>query len=160
MPKADLSVNIRWMIKRDMPEVLEIDRQAFMFPWSEEEFYKHLAHRNCIGMVAEIGNVFHQIVGFAIYQLDKPMLTILRFAVHPGFRRAGVGQQMVMKLLAKTTRRRPKISVLCRETNLDACFFWRSMGFHATDVYRGHYDDTGEDAYHFLAQVDPVGAPR
>ncbi len=90
----------------------------------------------------------------------KPMLTILRFAVHPGFRRSGVGQKMVEKLLAKTTRRRPKISVLCRETNLDACFFWRSMGFHATDVYRGHYDDTGEDAYHFLAQVDPVGAPR
>ena len=51
--QAQLRVHIRWMIRRDMAEVLEIERGAFEFPWFEEEFIRCLRQRNCIGMVAE-----------------------------------------------------------------------------------------------------------
>ena len=47
-------VHVRWMIRRDMPEVLGIEQQAFEFPWSDEDFTRCLRQRNCIGMVAEI----------------------------------------------------------------------------------------------------------
>src|SRR4051812_2604533 len=53
--QAQLRVHIRWMIRRDMAEVLEIERSAFEFPWFEEEFIRCLRQRNCIGMVAEHG---------------------------------------------------------------------------------------------------------
>src|SRR4029079_7559263 len=33
-----LRVHIRWMIRRDMAEVLEIEAAGFEFPWSEEDF--------------------------------------------------------------------------------------------------------------------------
>ena len=36
-------VHIRWMIRRDMPEVLEIERKSFEFPWFEEDFIRCLA---------------------------------------------------------------------------------------------------------------------
>ena len=52
-PKQQLSVHIRWMIRRDMSDVLEIENNSFEFPWFEEDFIRCLRQRNCIGMVAE-----------------------------------------------------------------------------------------------------------
>ena len=46
-----LRVHIRWMIRRDMAEVLDIERQCFEFPWTEDEFINCLRQRNAIGMI-------------------------------------------------------------------------------------------------------------
>ncbi len=65
--KAQVRVHIRWMIRRDMPEVLAIEHASFEFPWCEEEFLRVLRQRNCIGMVAE--HARSRVVGFMIYEL-------------------------------------------------------------------------------------------
>src|SRR3954451_20269262 len=62
-PKAQVRVHIRWMIRRDMPEVLAIEHAGFEYPWCEEECLRVLRQRNCIGMVAEYGE---RVVGFMI----------------------------------------------------------------------------------------------
>src|SRR2546423_1822739 len=82
--KEQARVHIRWMIRRDMPEVLQTEQQSFEYPWTEEDFLRCLRQRNCIGMVAEQGE---KVVGFMIYELPKAKLHILNFAVHPGWRR-------------------------------------------------------------------------
>ena len=144
-PKAQVRVHIRWMIRRDMPEVLAIEHASFDFPWCEEEFLRVLRQRNCIGMVAEHGE---RVVGFMIYELHKSKLQILNFAVAPEYHRSGVGRQMVAKLVGKlSSHRRTKIMLTCRETSLDAQLFFRVQGFRATEVLREHFEDTGEDAY-------------
>src|SRR4029078_10231989 len=51
--EPQLRVHIRWMIRRDMAEVVDVERASFEFPWFEEEFIRCLRQRNCIGMVAE-----------------------------------------------------------------------------------------------------------
>src|ERR1044071_2319016 len=143
--QAQLRVHIRWMIRRDMAEVLEIERGAFEFPWFEEEFIRCLRQRNCIGMVAERDE---RVVGFMIYELHRNRLHILNFAVHPDFRRHGVGHQMATKLIGKLSpQRRSRILLEVRETNLDAQLFFRDLGFKAISVLRDFYDDTTEDAY-------------
>jgi ribosomal-protein-alanine N-acetyltransferase len=143
--KAQVRVHIRWMIRRDMPEVLAIEHASFEFPWCEEEFLRVLRQRNCIGMVAELGE---RVVGFMIYELHKNKLNVLDFAVHPEFRRQGVGHQMVEKLVGKlSSHRRTRIVLHVRETNLSAQIFYRIQGFRASEVVREHYQDTGEDAY-------------
>ncbi len=39
VPVPDASrTQIRWLIRRDMDEVLAIERSSFQFPWTEEEF--------------------------------------------------------------------------------------------------------------------------
>ena len=81
-PQQALKVQIRWLIRRDMPEVLDIERQSFEFAWTEEDFLCCLRQRNCIGMVAEYN---HRIVGFMIYELHKAKLHVLNFAVDPEF---------------------------------------------------------------------------
>ena len=150
--KAQVRVHIRWMIRRDMPEVLAIEHASFEYPWCEEEFLRVLRQRNCIGMVAEYGE---RVVGFMIYELHKNKLHVLDFAVHPDFRRQGVGRQMVAKLVGKlSSHRRTRIALSVRETNLSAQLFYRIQGFRALEVVREFYQDTGEDAYHMVYLLD------
>ncbi|MBX6316591.1 MAG: ribosomal protein S18-alanine N-acetyltransferase [Isosphaeraceae bacterium] len=144
-PKAPVRVHIRWMIRRDMPEVLAIEHASSEFPWCEEEFLRVLRQRNCIGMVAEYGE---RVVGFMIYELHKAKLQVLAFAVAPEFRRQGVGHQMVAKLVGKlSAHRRTRIVLHLRESNLGAQLFYKVQGFRAIEVLREYYEDTGEDAY-------------
>jgi ribosomal-protein-alanine N-acetyltransferase len=144
-PRQQVRVHIRWMIRRDMAEVLDIERGSFEFPWFEEDFIRCLRQRNCIGMVAEHGE---RVVGFMIYELHKTRLHILNFAVAPQFRRQGVGRQMIEKLLGKlSSQRRVRITLEVRETNLPAQLFFKSSGFRAVTVLRSYYEDSPEDAY-------------
>src|SRR5437660_6309866 len=143
--KEQVRVHIRWMIRRDMPEVLQTEQESFEFAWTEEDFLRCLRQRNCIGMVAEQGE---KVVGFMIYELHKAKLHILNFAVSPACRRLGVGSQMVAKLVGKlSSHRRTKITLEVRETNLVAQLFFKSLEFRALRVLRGYYEDSGEDAF-------------
>jgi ribosomal-protein-alanine N-acetyltransferase len=143
--KEQVRVHIRWMIRRDMPEVLQTEQESFEYSWTEEDFLRCLRQRNCIGMVAEQGE---RVVGFMIYELHKAKLHILNFAVHPQFRRLGVGSQMVAKLISKlSSHRRTRITLEVRETNLPAQLFFRTQGFKGTRVLRAFYEDSGEDAF-------------
>ncbi len=142
---AQVRVHIRWMIRRDMPEVLAIEHSSFDSPWCEEEFLRVLRQRNCIGMVAEYGE---RVVGFMIYELHKNKLHVLDFATHPEFRHQGVGRQMIAKLVGKlSSHRRTRIILHVRESNLVGQLFYKSQGFRATEVVREFYSDTSEDGY-------------
>jgi len=83
-----------------------------------------------------------------IYELHKAKLHILNFAVHPNYRRTGVGGQMITQLISKlSNHRRTKITLAVRERNLIAQLFFRSQGFRAVRVLRAYYEDSGEDAF-------------
>lgn len=142
-----------------MPEVLQTEQESFEYAWTEEDFLHCLRWRNCIGMVAEKGE---RVVGFMIYELHKAKLHILNFAVHPQYRRGGVGSQMVSNLISKlSSHRRTRITLEVRETNLSAQLFFRSQHFRAIKVLRSFYGDSGEDA--LLMQYRPsdvTGGPR
>lgn len=151
-PLADQSsVQIRWMIRRDMTGVLDIEQQSFKHHWKEDDFLKVLRQRNCIGMVAERTNPVSKaqhIVGFMVYELQKTRIDVLNFAVEPVFRRIGIGKMMVDKLVAKLgQQRRQLLTLKVRETNLEAQLFFRSQGFMAMEVLRNYYEDSQEDAY-------------
>jgi [ribosomal protein S18]-alanine N-acetyltransferase len=149
-----LRVHIRWMIRRDMAEVLDIESDGFEFPWSEEDFIRCLRQRNCIGMVAEHDE---RVVGFMIYELHKTRLHILNFAVAKEYRRRGVGTQMAQKLIGKlSSERRTRILLEVRETNLAAQLFFKGSSFRAVSVLRDFYDDTTEDAYLMQFRYRPV----
>ena len=132
---ADASaLHIRWMIRRDMPDVMGIELASFEFSWTEDDFLRCLRQRNCIGMVAERGDT---IVGFMIYELHRTRLHVLNFAVHPSVRRTGIGGLMVSKLIYKLcSHRRQKLSLAVREGNTPAQMFFRAHRFKAAKVLR------------------------
>lgn len=137
-------MHIRWMIRRDMAEVLEIERQSFEFPWGEETFLAVLRRRNCIGMIAEIKD---QVVGYVVYELQQKQINLLNVAVHPQHVRQGVGRAIFDRLKLKLCpERRKAINLVVRETNLTALRFFKAMGFRATGIIKSDYDEVSEDA--------------
>lgn len=147
-----LDVQIRWLIRRDMPEVLQIERGCFEYPWTDEDFMVCLRERNCIGMVCEHS---HSILGFMVYELHKSALRILNFAVHEDSQRCSIGRQMINRLIDKLSQqRRTTINTEVRERNVDAQLFFKSMGFKSISIIRGYYEDTDEDCYQLRYTID------
>src|SRR5690606_41615024 len=97
-PQEDLQLQIRWMIRRDMPEVLEIENESFEFPWTDEDFIRCLRQRNCIGMVAESEG---RVLGFMIYELHNTRIHLLNFTVAAQYRRQCVDSRMSEKRVTK-----------------------------------------------------------
>lgn len=148
-----MNLSIRWMIRRDMPEVLEIEAASCEFPWGDEEFVRCLRERNCIGMVATPFDDDDQLLGYILYEIQPTRLELLNFAVHPDHRRQGVGRYLIAKMIAKLTHRRRKmIETYVRESNLPALKFFRAIGFRAAGIVPGYYNLTTDDAYRLRFQ--------
>lgn len=143
-----IHVDIRWLVRRDMPEILAIESASFDFPWSEDDFRAELIRRNCIGMVCEHET---EIVGYMIYDLNLGCLNMLNLTVHPEYRRCGIGRQMMARMVDKLNQqRRNRITVTVWERNLVAQKFFRATGFRVIDTVAAEYgSDTADDAYVF-----------
>lgn len=145
--------HIRWMIRRDMPEVLAIEDDSYASPWSEDDFIRCLRQRNCIGMVA-IDPESERVLGFMVYELHKARLHLLNIAVSRGDRRRGIGRAMIEKLVGKLSpQRRPRLALECADWNLTGHLFFRACGMRASHVIAGFYDHDEADAYSFTLDV-------
>lgn len=144
-------LQIRWMIRRELPRILTIDAESYLQPWDQEDFLNCLRERNCIGMVAatETG----VIAGYMIYEIHKTKLEMVRFAVHPEMRRQGIGRAMLAKLAMKLSQQRTQLLVSCHERNLTAQKFMRACGMQAVAVNREAYLD-GDSEYVFVLSVE------
>lgn len=141
----------RWMINRDLAEVLAIERASFpLAPWGEEDFRTYLRQRDHIAQVAEraAGPDPRPVRGYLLYEVAADWISLDGLATHPAERRRGVGAAMVGKLLRKLSpKRRRRLVTRVRESNLDAQQFFRALGLRAVRVERRHFADSGEDAY-------------
>ena len=132
-----MKIFTRWMLKRDIPTVLAIDRESFVFWWPEERFIQNLRQRNCIGIVAECDK---QIVGFMLYDLNKHDIQLLRMAVDPDFLRQGIGTKMINKLKGKLTpARRHTLRINVPDGMLGAQLFFKAVGMRAVEVLESEY---------------------
>lgn len=141
------NVHVRWMIRRDMPAVLDIERESFADAWDAGDLSEAMRCRNVVGMIAEDGD---RVVGHMVYVLHPGHLELLRIAVAPDRRREGVGEVLLNKLKGKVapfhrSREAVSIDVPEPEATLEACRFLASQGF-ASRLVRGAGDD---DVYRF-----------
>lgn len=148
---AIVKPQIRWMIRSDMPRIMEIENASFLDPLQEEDILGRLRRTNSIGMVAVTRS--ENIAGFVIYELESKSVNIIDFAVDPAYRRSGVGTAMIDRMKEKLAiNRRHMITSIVNERNILAQIFYRSCGFAAVEVWRDYFcDETGDaqDAYFF-----------
>jgi ribosomal-protein-alanine N-acetyltransferase len=132
---TSLRLHTRWLIRVDLPE---------------ETFLYVLRTRNCIGMVAERGD---KVLGYMVYELHTSSLRLLTLAVHPMYRRQGVGRHLLATLTAKLSSHwRRALVADVSERNLRAQRFLAACGLRATKVLRGHFGDW--DGYRFEWRVE------
>ena len=160
-----LPVKLRWLIRRDMAEVLDIEAASFAHPWNEKEFIRMLRERNTIGRVAECTTGYpgaddNPVAGYVIYELRQRGIYLHNFAVHPDNRRRGVGREMMGEMIRKlSNQHRPRLQMHVADTNLDGHLFLKAMGLRAVGVVAGHYEKYGQDGYLFQFRV-PINIPQ
>lgn len=146
--------HIRWMIRRDMPQVLWLDRANYHPAWGEAEYLDHLRCRSEIGMVAEHGD---RLVGAMVYRLHKRHLELLRCVAHPEY--DGVYEALVGKLLSKLSSHR-RLRLLA-EVDLGDVPLLTAMRVAGCEVIRfdPRTDEVGLAGYcHAAAEEEPCNS--
>jgi ribosomal-protein-alanine N-acetyltransferase len=147
---------IRAMQSNDIPQVMEIDRLSFPLPWSENSFRKELAeNEHAYFFVAEEQG---RVVGFAGYWYIVDECHVSTLAVHPTWRRQGLGEQLLRTVLQHAMDLGAVLATLeVRQTNLRAQALYQKYGFEVVGRRRQYYRDNGEDALLMTAQPIRVG---
>ena len=136
---------IRRMTLEDVPAVHEIDMLSFSLPWSERSFRFEVAENPASrGWVAEAdGRIAAMLVLWVI--IDEAHIATI--AVHPDFRRRGIGEQILLHALRAAQddgARRAFLEV--RAGNSAAQAMYKKYGFVADGVRPRYYKDNNEDA--------------
>jgi ribosomal-protein-alanine N-acetyltransferase len=139
---------LRYMIRRDLPEVLGIEEDAFWPDQADEAgFLEFLRHQRPVAMVAEEGEL---IAGFALYTVHRNSIALRRIAVARGFRRRGVGRQMIDQLRARLRARGRRTLIVDVPEELDGAHRWlKACGLRAVRVLRREVA-AGGDLYRFV----------
>lgn len=137
-------VSLRPMTSVDLDEVMAIERDSFVYPWSSRFFVQELEVECARSIAAEING---RIIGYVLFWLLPDEIDIHNIAVHREFRRRGLGRLLMAQVIARAQRRLSiRVTLEVRVSNSSARRLYESMGFVATGLRRGYYSDNGEDA--------------
>lgn len=120
-------MHVRWMIRRDVAEVLRIANSK-----NEQKVIDLLKIRNTIGMVVEKNET---ILGYMIYDLYEKEIVVKHIKAETKFAYV----QLIDKLISKISgnMRRNSINIQCNPNDLTLLNELKMFGFIATHIIKG-----------------------
>src|ERR1700677_2944592 len=94
---AEPVTSIRPLTANDMAAVLEIEADAYLFPWLAKDFRDALLMDNVVGAVAERDG---KVVGFMIFESHRNGVDLFELAVARNCWGTSVGRALVADLIA------------------------------------------------------------
>jgi [ribosomal protein S18]-alanine N-acetyltransferase len=86
-------------------------------------------------------------VGYVLFWFLPEDVDIHNIAVHPDFRRQGIGRLLLEQVIVAARRQeRLRVTLDVRFSNTPAQNLYRSFGFVTRGLRKGYYSDNGEDA--------------
>lgn len=134
---------VRKMTAKDLPSVLQIERESFSDPWSETAFLSLFSSDNYKSYVVENDG---QILGYTSVIATFYIFEVLNIAVKKDVRRQGVGT-LLMQVIKRDAKevKTPCIYLEVRRGNEKAINLYLKSGFKFDGERKGYYPD-GEDA--------------
>ncbi len=147
------------MEERDIPQVAAIDQLSFANPWSAESYrYEVMANRasHFWVLLAPAAEAERQVVGYAGFWLIVDEAHIGTLAVHPLWRRRGLGERLLVTLLGQARELGAVMATLeVRAGNLAAQRLYLHHGFGVVGRRKKYYQDNGEDALLLTVRFHP-----
>ncbi len=132
----DQPLDIRPMRDADLAVVVDIEREAYVFPWPEGIFRDCLRAGYCCWVLEEQDLVR----AYGIMQVGAGESHILNLCVRASGRGQGFGQALLSHLLGVAREHRADTALLeVRPTNRVALGLYAAMGFNEVGVRRGYY---------------------
>ena len=124
--------------------VAHIETLCFSSPWTAKSL-KLLLRDGNFALVAMEGEVVVGYVGVLLIPPDE--FEITNVAVHPDFRRRGVGEALMRALSEKVfAEGQARISLEVRASNEAAIALYRKLGFSSCGLRKNYYAAPREDA--------------
>jgi len=170
---ASTGIIIRPMALDDLAQVVAIDQMSFSLPWPAHSFrYEVLDNEVSRQWVAEMqyagpdtnlartqadpDRKTSEVVGMIVVWLILDEAHIATIAVHPQYRRLGIGRKLLLTALHECVAQGASTATLeVRERNLIAIDMYRKFGFEVVGRRKRYYNDTNEDA--ILMTLDTKG---
>ncbi len=120
-----------------LPQLLEIERRAYEFPWTEGIF------RDClqVGYSAwVVSNPAGDVLAYTVMSMAVGDAHILNLCVEPAHQRRGLGRFLVqhLKRLARSARMEQMLLEV-RPTNVAGIALYRHAGFHQVGKRNAYY---------------------
>ena len=144
-PPAQRLVRFRAMTPFDIPGVAAVEKASYQFPWSEGIF------RDClrVGYLCRVAECDGEVVAYGIVAMGAGEAHVLNICVGEQMRGRGIGRQMLMLLLERSSQAGMQdVFLEVRPTNMHAIALYQSVGFIVVGRRRGYYQavDGREDA--------------
>lgn len=129
----------------DIDNVVDVENNCFIIPWSRNSFIKELVENDiALYLVAKIENIAVGYIGVWRIQNEGHITNV---AVHSDFRGRGIGNMLVSGLLSLCEKEGIDAFTLeVRRSNLIAQNLYKKFQFAECGIRKGYYQDNKEDA--------------
>ncbi|MBL8941675.1 MAG: ribosomal protein S18-alanine N-acetyltransferase [Myxococcales bacterium] len=143
----------------DLDGIAAVEAASFEAPWSRELFAQELERPIARVLVADDDD--DEVLGFACWWSVVDEAHLLRIAVDPRARRAGLGARLLAAVLRDATVGGcARVELEVGRRNVAALRLYIAAGFVEVGVRRGYYQHPPDDAVLLRAElVAPAGGP-
>lgn len=125
-------------------DIMAIERASFRTPWSRESFLQEISNKDLSAYFAAASG--GTIVGYAGMTVMAGEGHIMNIAVHPEYRRKGIGQLLLERLIRHAWEMNiPALTLEVGVTNVTAIELYKKNGFQIYGLRKRYYGN--EDAY-------------
>ena len=137
-------MNIVTMQQCHVPAIAQLESICFSCPWSENSVASELTNALSLWLVAEEDGHVAGYIGSQTVCEESDMMNV---AVHPDFRRRGIGEALVKALETELRARGSHCLTLeVRTSNAPAIALYEKLGFSRVGLRKNYYRDPKEDA--------------
>ena len=125
-------------------QVADLEKVCFADPWSVNSIASELSNPLSLWLVA-IENA--AVVGYVGSQTVMGETDMMNVAVHPDYRRRGIGKTLIESLIVVLKERNSRsLTLEVRASNVPAITLYTDLGFTETGRRRNYYRNPKEDA--------------
>lgn len=135
------------MEEEDIPSVCAIENLSFPNPWQETTFRGEIYNRPLSFPYVIVHKFQKRVMGYIIFWKIKEEVHINNIALHPDFRRKGIGEAVLRKVLTQVQREGVRyITLEVRPSNLAALALYKKLEFKVLGIRKNYYFKPREDA--------------
>ena len=125
-------------------QVAELEKLCFADPWSESSIAHELENELSLWLVALDGERVAGYVGSQSVLGESDMMNV---AVHPDYRRQGIGESLVTQLIFRLKEKgNYQLTLEVRASNISAQKLYEKLGFSEVGRRKNYYRAPREDA--------------
>jgi len=135
------------MTKEDISYVFEIECLSYSNPWQTSAFEGEVDNFPISNPYVIIYGPEAKVIGYIIYWKIREEVQISNIAVHPDYRRLGIAERILRKVLSRLKKNNMAFVLLeVRPSNVSARALYKKLGFIHIGVRKNYYKDPSEDA--------------